>query len=185
VIPPQTIFLAWLRSGGIAFGGGAVALETLRREVVDRQKWLTEEEFAHSWALCQAAPGINLFGFAALMGRKLGGTCGVFAAMLGMGLPSALITALLAAGFATLRHQPSVEAAMRGIVPATVGLGLASIYRTLKPLFRQGWKRKGLLRATAVALPALGLVGLLAGLSPTGLLIGGAAVGALVGWITR
>jgi chromate transporter len=185
VIPPQTIFLAWLRSGGITFGGGPVALESLRRELVERRKWRTEEEFARDWALCQAAPGINLLGFSALIGRHLGGTPGIFAAMLGMVLPSALITGLLAAAFASLRHHPSVEAAMRGVVPATVGLGLASIYRMLRPLVRQGWKRKGLLRATAVALPVIGLIGLLYGLPPMGLLIGGASIGAMVGWLAR
>jgi chromate transporter len=185
VIPPQTIFLAWLRSGGIAFGGGPVALESLRRELVERLKWRTEDEFARDWALCQAAPGINLLGFAALIGRQLGGIPGVFAAMLGMILPSATITAVLAAGFAALRSQPSVEAAMHGIVPATAGLGLASIYRTSKPLIRQGWKRKGVLRATAIALPILGLAGLLYGLPPMSLLLGGALFGAFVGWIAR
>lgn len=185
MIPPQTIFLAWLRSGGISFGGGAVALESLRRELVERQKWRTEDEFARDWALCQAAPGINLLGFAALIGRNLGGTPGVFAAMLGMILPSATITALLAAGFAALRNHPSVEAAMHGIVPATAGLGLASIYRTLKPLIRQGWNRNGLVRVTAVALPILGLVGLLMNVPPMSLLLGGAMLGAAVGWIAR
>lgn len=185
VIPAPTIFLAWLRSVGTTFGGGPVALESLRREVVERQKWRSEDEFARDWALCQAAPGINLLAFAALVGRQLGGKSGMFAAMLGTLLPSALTAALLAASFATLRHNPSVEAAMRGVVPATVGLGLASNYRTTKPLLRQGWDRKGLLRAAAVALPALGLVGLLAGLPPVSLLLGGAALGATVGWIAR
>ena len=185
--PPSTreIFLAWLRSGGVAFGGGAVALESLRREVVDRRGWLSEERFSRDWALCQAAPGINLLGMAAIVGRSLGGWAGVAAAMLGMVLPSAAITVALAAGFATLRSHPAVEAAMRGVVPATAGLGLASVYRTGRPLVREGWKRKGSLRAAALALPLLGLVGLFAGLPPAGLLVGGALVGAAVGWLAR
>lgn len=181
----RDIFLAWLRSGGVAFGGGAVALESLRREIVDRRGWRTEDEFSREWALCQAAPGINLLGMAAIVGRSLGGAAGVAAAMLGMVLPSAAITVVLAAGFAALRSHPAVEAAMRGVVPATAGLGLASVYRTGRPLVREGWSRKGVLRVAALALPLLGLAGLMAGLPPTGLLVGGAMAGAAVGWLAR
>ena len=185
MIPPRDLFLAWLRSGGFAFGGGAVALESLRREIVDRRGWLTEERFSRDWALCQAAPGINLLGMAAIVGRSLGGAAGVAAAMLGMLLPSAAITLVLAAGFAALRSHPAVEAAMRGVVPATAGLGLASVCRTGRPLVREGWQRKGVVRAAALLLPVLGLAGLLAGLPPAGLLVGGATVGAIVGWLER
>ena len=142
-------------------------------------------EFSRDWALCQAAPGINLLGMAAIVGRNLSGGRGVAAAMLGMVLPSAAITAVMAAGFAALRSHPTVGAAMRGVVPATAGLGLASVYRTGRPLVRQGWRKGNLMKATAVALPAIGLAGLLAGLPPVGLLVGGAAVGAAVGWATR
>lgn len=182
MVPPATLFLAWLRSGGFAFGGGAVALESIRRELVDRRQWMTEYEFSRNWALCQVAPGINLFGFALLVGRSLGGLKGAIAALMGMALPSAVVTLALAATFGALSRHPSVEAAMRGVVPATAGLGLASTFRTGRPLVQIGWDEKSWIRAATVLLPVGGMIGMLAGLPPVGLIVAGAALGALVWW---
>lgn len=157
-------------------------MESLRREIVDRRGWTTEYEFSRDFALCQVAPGINLFGFSLLLGRSLGGFWGALAALFGMMLPSAFLTLLLAASFASLHHHPAVEAAMRGVVPATAGLGLASAFRTGRPLIQVGWDEKGWIRAASALLPIGGLIGMLMGLPPVGLVLGGAALGAVVWW---
>ncbi len=143
---------------------------------------MTEYEFSRNWALCQVAPGINLFGFALLIGRSLGGLKGALASLMGMMLPSAVITLALAATFGALSKHPSVEAAMRGVVPATAGLGLASTFRTGRPLALVGWDEKGWIRVATVFLVLGGMIGMLAGLPPVGLILAGAAVGALVWW---
>ena len=179
---PRELLLAWLRVGTFAFGGGNVALGTIRQEFVERRGWVDEAEFARTWALCQASPGINLLCMAILMGRRLGGRTGAFVSLAGMALPGAAITLLLAAGFVGVRGAPAVLAAMRGVIPATAGLGLASVVRAGLPLLREGWTRRGAIRAMTVALPALGFAGLFAGVPPVGLLLGGAAVGAGLWW---
>jgi chromate transporter len=46
-------------------------------------------------------------------------------ALAGLLLPSAAITVLMTAGFAAIQEQPVVVAAMRGVIPATIGLSLA------------------------------------------------------------
>ena len=104
---------------------------------------------------------------------------------MGMALPGAAITLLLAAGFVGVSGAPAVRAAMRGVIPATAGLGLASVVRAGLPLLREGWAHRGPLRAATVALPALGFVGLFAGVPPVGLLLGGAAAGAGLWWTAR
>ena len=67
--------------------------------------------------------------------------------MLGLLLPSASLTVLITAGFASIRDNPTVAAVMRGILPATIGLGLAMGVQMALPLFKQ---------ARSEGLPAIG-----------------------------
>lgn len=73
----------------------------------------------------QISPGINLLKLSGVIGFRLRGWPGLLAALAGLLLPSALITVLMTAGFAAIRDLPAVKAAMRGVVPATIGLSLS------------------------------------------------------------
>jgi chromate transporter len=95
----------------------------MRRSVVEDQKWMTDEQFARDWALCQVCPGINLLGMAVLIGRKVRGRSGIFLALFGLLLPSVTMTLLLTAGFRIAYRSEALQAAVRGAIPATVGLG--------------------------------------------------------------
>lgn len=85
-------------------------------------------------------PGINLVALTVLIGRKLGGTWGIVVSLAGMLLPSGLITCLLAAGFQLIQHIPTVQAIVRGVVPATAGIMLVVGLRFAQPLIRVAWK---------------------------------------------
>ena len=182
---PRELLLVWLKVGTFAFGGGNVALGTIRQEFVERRAWIDEDDFARTWALCQASPGINLLCLAILLGKRLGGCAGAFVSLVGMALPGAVLTLLLAAGFVGVSGHPALRHAMRGVIPATAGLGLASVVRAGLPLAREGWPKRGALRAATVVLPVLGFAGLFAGVPPVGLLLGGAAAGAGLWWTVR
>lgn len=124
----------WFFLGLQSFGGGMATLYLIRRAAVDRYRWLTAEEFSRDWALCQAAPGINLLCMTILVGRQVAGLPGAVAAMVGLLLPSVTITIVMIALYADLRNLPVVQAALHGIVPATVGLGLLLTYNMAQPL---------------------------------------------------
>lgn len=82
------------------------------------------EDFTHFWNLCIFAPGINLVALTILIGRKLGGFIGVFGSLLGLLVPSALITCLIAAIFKGIESIAAVQAVVKGIIPATAGVML-------------------------------------------------------------
>ncbi len=124
----------WFFLGVQSFGGGMATLYLIRRAAVDRYRWLTAEEFSRDWALCQAAPGINLLCMTILVGRQVAGLPGAVVAMVGLLLPSVSITIVMIALYADLRNLPVVQAALHGIVPATVGLGLLLTYNMARPL---------------------------------------------------
>ncbi len=109
-------------------------LYLIQRAAVEQYGWLTAEEFTRSFALCHAAPGINLLCLTILIGRRVAGLAGSIVSLIGLLLPSVTITIVLTALYADLRTLPVVQAALRGIVPATVGLGLLMTVNMARPL---------------------------------------------------
>lgn len=132
----RELFTTWFWFGLQSFGGGSPTFYLIHRACIDRG-WMTEHEFIRTWALAQVSPGINLVKLTALVGYKLRGWPGLVAMMLGMLLPSATVTVLMTAGFSMVRDRPMVQAAMRGILPATIGLSVAAAARMGRPLLNQ------------------------------------------------
>jgi chromate transporter len=188
--PPRLldILMTWFSIGIQSFGGGSTTLYLIRDACITRG-WLTEAEFAKDWALVQISPGINLIKITAVIGHQLRGWPGLLAAIAGLLLPSATITVLMTAGFTIIRDWPFVKAAMRGVIPATIGISVGlGIQMAQAPLSRA--RREGrisvvvqlallagsaLLLAMAHASPAIVLA--LAGIS--GMLLLGDPVAAI------
>ena len=124
----------WFMLGLQSFGGGMATLYLIQRTTVERYRWVTAAEFSRDWALCQAAPGINLLCMTILIGRQVAGLVGALVALVGLLLPSVTITIVMIALYADLRNLPVIQAALHGIVPATVGLGLLLTTNMARPL---------------------------------------------------
>lgn len=130
----------WLLLGVQSFGGGAATLFLIRRAVVERYGWISAEAFTRYWAICQIAPGINLLGLTILIGWHLAGVAGATLSLVGLLLPSVSITLLLTALYASIQDLALVQAAFRGVIPATVGLGLLLSIQMGRPLLVAGWR---------------------------------------------
>ena len=126
----------WLGVGAQSFGGGSATLYLIRRVAVDRYGWISDEEFARYWGICQIAPGINILGLVILIGWRVAGALGVAMALGGLLLPSAAITVALTAVYSSIKQVPIVREALSGVVPATVGLGLLLAYTMVRPIFK-------------------------------------------------
>jgi chromate transporter len=133
-ISPWRLMRIWTGIGLQSFGGGSATLYLIRRVAVEQQGWLTDDDLTRYWGICQIAPGINILGLVILIGFRVGGALGALLALSGLVLPSAAITVALTAVYAGIRDVPLVRAAIAGIVPATVGLGLLLGYTMLRPL---------------------------------------------------
>jgi chromate transporter len=176
------LFATWLALGAQSWGGGSATLLMIQREVVERRGWMSADEFTRSWAICQVAPGINLLGLTILIGWRLRRGLGSAVAIAGLLLPSVTLTALLTAVYASVRDYPLTEAALRGVVPATVGLGAILSWQLGWPLVRDS-RREGLasLAVSLVILVGSGVVVLLWQPPVIMVLLGGGALGALWG----
>jgi chromate transporter len=132
-VPPWLLLRVWLGLGLQSFGGGGATLTLIRRAVVEQHRWISAEEFSRDWALCQVAPGINLLGLTILIGRRLGGGTGICLCLLGLLLSSVTLTIALTALYAHIRDSQVVKAALRAVIPASVGLGLLTAYNIARP----------------------------------------------------
>lgn len=126
------LFYTYLKIGTFTLGGGYAMLPLIQREVVDRKKWIDEEEFLNMIALAQAAPGLIAVNSAIFIGWRIGGWKGVCGAVLGAVLPSFLIILAIAMVFSEWKELPAVEAAFKGIRPAVVALIAAPLFKMAK-----------------------------------------------------
>jgi chromate transporter len=165
------IFLTWITLGIQSFGGGSSTFYLIHQACIERG-WLDEEEFVRDWALAQISPGINLVKLTALVGFQLRGWQGVAMAMSGLLLPSAAITAVMTAGFSIIRSQPLVQAAMRGILPATIGLSLAMGVQMAQPVLARARQEGGVrLGAHILILAGSALLMAVGSVSPVAVLV--------------
>ncbi|HEV2678557.1 MAG TPA: chromate efflux transporter [Aliidongia sp.] len=118
------------RSGSLVFGGGHVVLPLLQQSVVP-PGWIGNDGFLAGYGAAQAVPG-PLFTFSAYLGAALGpkpnGWLGGFVCLLAIYLPSFLLLIGVLPFWDGLRKRVAVQAALRGVNAAVVGLLLAALY---------------------------------------------------------
>jgi len=155
--PLKGIFLTWLRIGAFSFGGGAATLFLMRREFVQRHRWLTGDQYNEAFALSKLTPGTNIIAQSIVMGKMMAGAGGVVASLAGLLAPAVTITTLLSAFITVVQGNRVAGAALAGIVPATGGLTFAIVVQMGGGQLGQGWDR---VRGLVVMLACGLLVGL-------------------------
>ena len=126
-ILPQ-LFLTFLKIGAVTFGGGYAMIALLESEIIDKQGWLSREEFLDMVAISESTPGPVAINSATYIGYRLGGVLGSAAATLGVVLPSFCIILLIAALLRDLLRYAGVEAFLRGIRPCVVAMILSTAF---------------------------------------------------------
>ena len=120
---PADLFwsFTWLALQG--FGG---VLAVVQRELVEKKRWMTNEEFLEEWAVAQVMPGPNVVNLSVMIGDRYFGLRGAAASVAGMlTLPLVLVlaAALVYAHWAT---HPAVAGALRGMGAVAAGLVLGT-----------------------------------------------------------
>ena len=124
------LFAAFYRSGALVFGGGHVVLPLLREAFV-APGWVGDDAFLAGYGAAQAVPG-PLFTFAAYLGAVAhatpNGLTGAIVGLVGIFLPGILVLIGTLPFWDALRTRLGVQAAMRGINAAVVGILAAALY---------------------------------------------------------
>lgn len=162
-----------MKIGAFTIGGGYAMIPLMRREIVEREGWLSQREFLDALAVSQAMPGIFAGNMACAVGYRLRGKGGALCAVAGnVAVPIALIV-LLAMSFGYLRGNAALERAFMGLRPCVAALIAAPVFnmaRTAGITWKNAW----------VPLAAAALVWLL-GVSPILIVLAAGLAGYLHG----
>jgi chromate transporter len=115
------------------FGG---VLAVVQRELVEKKRWMTDDEFIEDWAVAQIMPGPNVVNLSVMVGDRHFGIRGAMAALAGMlAIPTVLVLAL-AMAYVHFADNAMVAGALRGMgavaagLIAATGIKLAAALRT-------------------------------------------------------
>ena len=116
-----SLFAYFVKVGSVIFGSGYVLFAVLRGDLVQRYRWLSEEQLLDAIAVGQVTPG-PVFTSATFIGYLLGGTPGALAATVGIFLPAFVFTAVSARLLERLRGSSIARAFLDGVSAAAVAL---------------------------------------------------------------
>lgn len=126
------MFLTFFKIGAFTIGGGYAMIPIIQQEIVEKKKWIEEEEFLDIIAISQGSPGPIAINASIFIGYRLKGLKGAITCMLGTALPSFMIILLIAMMFFQYRNNPIVEKVFLGIRPAVVALIASAVYKMYK-----------------------------------------------------
>lgn len=109
--------MSWLALQG--FGG---VLTVAQRELVDKKRWTTNEQFLEDWAVAQILPGPNVVNLALMIGNRYFGLSGALASLAGLLLLPLVLLLTLAVISANWGSNPYMVGALRGMGAVTAGL---------------------------------------------------------------
>jgi len=113
------LFLSFTLLALQGFGG---VLAVVQREMVERKRWLTQEEFLEEWAVAQIMPGPNVVNLSLIIGARYFGLRGAMAALAGMLALPLLVVLMLAVLHAHHASHPGVQGALRGMAAVSAGM---------------------------------------------------------------
>ncbi len=112
-----------------AYSGWSGAMMMVRREVVERRGWITENQLARSLVYSQLLPGSTAIGIISGSGFRILGWPGLIVATIAYILPPAILMTALSVLYFHYHTVPSLGAPLNGIYAALSGLLLANAWQ--------------------------------------------------------
>ena len=129
--PNTELFARFYKTGALVFGGGHVVLPLLQTELVDNGL-IQNDAFLAAYGSAQALPG-PLFSIAACLGSMVVSSAppwlSAVIALVGIFLPGLLLVVGVLPLWQRLRQVAAMNAAIKGINAAVVGILLAAFYQ--------------------------------------------------------
>ena len=167
------IFWAFIKVGALTFGGGYAMLPILQRDIVEHNKWATDEEVMDYYAMAQCLPGIIMVNTSVFIGRHRKGTLGGVVAGLASALPSLVIITDIATFLTAFADYPIVQNAFAGIRACVVVLIANAVIKLWKSAMVD-WKSIVIVFLPVFALSAF------TGVSPILLVVAAALAGIII-----
>jgi chromate transporter len=133
----RQLSLYFLRLGALGFGGPVALANTIRKDLVEKRHWLTEEEYDDGLAIAAACPGPLAYQLGVYCGYVRHGIGGGVAVAVAFGLaPFLLVTA---AAWAYMRFSATwqLRGLFYGVAPVVVALILKACWNLGRKTLRK------------------------------------------------
>lgn len=164
---------AFLKLGCIAFGGPVAHLAFFRDEFVNKRRWLADDDYADTVALCQFLPGPASSQVVFALGMKRAGLLGALAASLAFMAPSVAVMIAFAYGVSAM-GDTSGAGWLHGLKLAAVAVVAQAVWNMGRRLCPDATRITLALLAAALTLiipSALSQIGAIALAAVAGLLL--------------
>ncbi len=113
------LFRGFATIGLLGFGGVAAIA---RHIIVEKNKWLSDKEYATILGMGQVLPGPNVVNASVVIGDRFQGVKGSIVSVLGLMVPPIFILLILATLYDKFSHLPAVNIALIGGAAAASGM---------------------------------------------------------------
>jgi chromate transporter len=167
------IFTVTLKIGAFTFGGGYAMIPLMQAEFVDKYHWIDESDIVDVFAVAQSLPGVIAVNSCILIGNKIAGLAGGFAAASGCVLPSLVILAAITRVYEVFIVNTYVLGALKGISAAVVALMGSAVVKLAKQSVKEA-------AGLAIAAAALGISLFFSSVNAVFIIIGAAVLGLVI-----
>lgn len=110
-----SLFIVFFKISILAFGGGYVVFPLIRKEIVEKRKWVTIEDILNYYAIGQSTPGLIFLNVSTFIGYKRKGVIGALTATFGVICPSIIITTIISILLSDFSQTQEVQKALAGV----------------------------------------------------------------------
>ena len=143
---------------GLALQGFGGVLAVVQRELVEKKRWMTREQFVEDWAVAQIMPGPNVVNLSMMIGGRYFGLPGALAALAGMLVVPLVLVLLLAALYGSVADTAMAQGALRGMGAVAAGLVTATGIKLIAALEKNALGMGMCIALAALTFVAIGLL---------------------------
>ena len=133
---PQSLTDLFVSFSLLALQGFGGVLAVVQREIVEKKRWMTPDEFIEDWAVAQIMPGPNVINLALMIGGRYFGLKGALVSLAGLLTIPLILVLSLALVYARFETHPGVAGALRGMGAVAAGLIAATGFRLFGALLK-------------------------------------------------
>ena len=145
------LFLTFLKLGVFSIGGGPTMLTLLQGELVEKKKWISNDELVEMTAIAESTPGPIAINLATYLGYKKGGFFGALLATLGVIITPFVLMFCISLFLENILSFEAVRYAFMGVKVGVVFLLLKVSFTLVKSL-KKDWFGTLLLISITIAM---------------------------------
>lgn len=123
------LFLSTLYISSVAFGGGLVIIELLRKRFVETYGWIKSEEMTDIIAIAQSTPGAIAGNAAMIIGYRILGVRGALLSLLATVIPPMVIISALVLSYNKIKDNAFVISLYKGMQAGAAAVILNLVYK--------------------------------------------------------